>query len=362
MSRRIASVAGLVILLALLACTPATAQFDQLGSGATKLTLAPHFLRQLDRAGVEMAAVAPARLRNGVVSFPVDGGRFDPVAQRGTVENDGALRLSAGGRSIPIRFLQVKTAQRRSPLSAKVGGSQLKLASAGALAVSRAGFGSKISIRGLGLSAKLATRLGKKLRLKGIFREGQELGSAVVTAQPQTVAVLNRGKASLTLDAGFEAKLRELHVAVNPIFPAEHIGPSFLLPIFGGKLSPDAATGVIETRGSLELLQLGAGQLFWAESGLDLDSHAAVAAENVQPSPPYAGVLGRISIGDLDLTPAAVASNPGKRTVSISGARLLLQQQTAATLNEIFAKPQEKDAVFGAGEVLGVVSVTAQTQ
>ena len=98
---------------------------------------------------------------------------------------------------------------------------------------------------------------------------------------------------------------------------------------------------MIETRRLARTPRTGGGQLFWAETGLDLDSHAAVAAENVQPSPPYAGVLGRISIGDLDLTPAAVASNPGKRTVSISGARLLLQQQTAATLNEIFAKPQE---------------------
>jgi hypothetical protein len=356
------AVAVLAAALALLALAPlAQADYDPLGSGATRLTLEKSFLALLEQNGVKLSATSPAKLKGASITFPVSGGKFDPIAEKGTIEHEGALLLTAGGRSIPIKALQLKTTQRHSPLSAKVGGSQLKLASARSLVTFRSGFGEKVKVAALTLSSKLATRLGKKLGLKGVFREGQPLGKAVTDAQPQTITVLGKGAASFSLAAGIEAKLRSLFVAVNPIFPAEHLGPQFTLPIFGGTISPDATLGTVETSGSLEFIQLGGGQAFWAENWLELAAKTLSPEVNVQPSPPYAGKQGRAPISSLAFT-VPVLANARSRTVTVTGAALALAPATATTFNELFAKPQGKDGVFLAGEALGSVSFTAQGQ
>lgn len=360
---RQAGALALVCLFALLCMAPgAGASYDPLGSGATRLRLDHGFLALMQRNGIELSAVAPAKMRGGEISFPVSGGRFDPTTAKGTIEHAGTLLLRAGRRSIPLKALQLKTTRRGAPFSAKVGGSQLKLGETRSLRVSREGFGDRVAVPDLTLSRKLAIRLGKKLRLRDVFREGLPLGSTRTDAQPETVTLLREGAAELTLDPGFLAKLKSLFVAVNPIFPAEHREAPFTLPIFGGKIAPDASIGRVETQGSLEFLQLGGGQVFWAEEWLDLEVGAASPEVNVQPSPPYAGKLGRIPVGALDLTGVAVASDPRSRAVGVRGAAVAMQPETAQTFNEVFAKPQGKDGVFAAGEPLGSVSFTALGQ
>jgi hypothetical protein len=328
------AVAGALAALAVLAPL-ARAAYDPLASGATKLTLDRSFLALLKQNGVRLSATAPAKLTGGSVSFPVTGGKFDPAAGRGKVEHEGALVFKAGNRSVPVKALQLKTTQRRSPFSAKVGGSQLKLATVRALTVARAGFGERIAVARLALSAKLATRLGKKLRLEGVFREGLPLGSARTMVQPETVTVLGRNRATLAFAPDFAAKLASLFVAVNPIFPAEHPAAGFTLPIFGGTIAPDGSRGEIVTSGALEFLQLGGGQVFWAEMRFD-------PATLALSSPPLA--------------------DPKARTVGFAGAALALDAATAATFNETFAKPKGKDGVFVAGEALATLSFVAQGQ
>lgn len=357
-----AALSFLLALTALLCLVPsALADYDPLGSGATKLTLDPSFLALLKHNGVKLTAVAPVKLKGGTVSFPVSGGKFDPTDAKGTVEHEGALVFKAGARSIPLKSLQLKTTSKHTPLTAKVGGSQLKLAQAKSLLVSREGFGDKVKVQSLTLSAKLATRLAKKLHLKGVFKEGQPLGQTLTKAKPTTITVLGKGAATLTLDPGIVAKLASLFVAVNPIFPAEHQGAVFTLPIFGGTIAPDGSQGTIETQGALEALQLGGGQVFWHEPWLDLAGKAFNAEADAEPSPPYAGKVGRIGVAGLTLGAAAVA-NAKARTVALSGASLALDATTAASFNEVFAKPQGKDGVFVAGEALGSMSFTAQGQ
>jgi hypothetical protein len=361
--RRSVFSAALLGLSCLLALAPtAGADYDPLGSGSTKLTLDKSFLALLKQNDVKLSALAPAKLQGAAVSFPVSGGKFDPTAAKGTVEHEGALLFRAGGRSIPLKALQLKTTQKRSPLSGKVGGSQLKLAGARSLTVSREGFGDRVKVSSLTLSAKLATRLAKKLKLKGAFKEGQALGQALTRAQPQTVTLLAKNKLNLSFDPGFEAKLKGLFVAVNPIFPAEHpAGPTFTLPIFGGTISPDASTGTIETSGSLEFLQLGGGQVFWGEGWLELAAKSLSAEVNTQPSPPYGGKVGRVAVAGLTLGTPAIAGARA-RTVALSGASLSLDAGTAATFNEVFAKPQGRDGVFVAGEAMGSVGFVGQGQ
>jgi hypothetical protein len=348
-----------LLLLALLLLAPAAqATYEPLGSGATKLALDKGFLALLKQNKVKLSAVAPAKLKAGVASFPVTAGKFDPTDAKGTVEHEGALLFKAPKGSLPLKALQLKTTQKRSPFSVKAGGGQLKLATAQSLAVSRQGFGNKVKVRELSLSAKVATRLAKKLRLKGVFKAGQPLGSATTLANPETLALLPKGRASFVLDPGIAAKLESLFVALNPIFPAERPVPgSFVLPIAGGTIAPDGSLGTIATQGSLEALQLGGGQVFWAEPWLDLGARSFSAEADAEPSPPYAGKVGRVSIAAL--AAASVSADPKMRTVTVTNASLSLDAATAQTFNEVFAKPQGKDGVFVAGEGLGVLSFVA---
>jgi len=358
---RTASLTALLVLAALLSSAPlAQADYDPLGSGTTKLTIDSSFLALLKQNGVKLSATAPAKLKGNTATFPVSAGKFDPTAAKGTIEHEGALVFQAGAKKLPLKALQLKTTQRRSPFSVKAGGSQLKLATAKSLAVSREGFASKVKVSTLTLSAKLATRLGKKLKLKGVFKEGQPLGKSQTKANPQTIALLGKNKAELVLDPGFSAKLNSLFVAVNPVFPAEHPG-AFTLPLFGGTIAPDGSQGTVETSGSLEFLQLGGGQVFWGDAWLDLAAKTFGPEVNTQPSPPYGGKAGRLSVAGLGFGAPAVA-NAKARTVSLSGGSLTLDAATAASFNEVFARPQGKDGVFVAGEVLGSISLVAQGQ
>jgi hypothetical protein len=350
----------LVALLAL-GAAQARADYDPLGSGATKLTFDKGFLALLKKNDVKLSVIAPAQLKRGVLSFPVSGGKFDPTDAKGTVEHEGALLFKDAAGLIPLRELQLKSTSKHSPLSAKVGGGQLKLVRAGSLEVSREGFGDKVKAGSLTLSAKLATRLTKKLRLRGVFEEGQPLGQTVTRAQPETITVLGKGKAELTLDAGIVAKLQSLFVAVNPIFGAEHVGSVFTLPIFGGTIAPDASIGTIETQGAMEFLQLGGGQIFWREPRVDLSGKALDAEIDAEPAPPYQGKVGRLRVAGLSLAASAVADAKA-RIVTVGVVPLVLDAATAAGFNEVFAKPLGRNGVFVAGEALGSLTFTVQGQ
>jgi len=106
------------------------------------------------------------------------------------------------------------------------------------------------------------------------------------------------------------------------------------------------------------MLQLGGGQIFWHEFWVDLGARVAAAEVNVQPSPPYPGKLGRVGVFDL-AAGGSVSSNPKARTVAVTGAPLVLEAQTAKSLDEAFAAGKE---VFKAGEALGALTFTAQGQ
>jgi hypothetical protein len=354
--RRLAFVA---LLVCLLAAPSAKADYEPLGSGTTKLTLDKSLLKLLAQNGAKVSAVAPAKLKGPTVTFPVSSGKFDPTSAKGTVEHEGALRFSSKAGSIPLKALQLKTTQKRSPFSAKAGGGQLKLAQAQSLSVTRQGFASKVKVAKLSLSAKLATRLAKKLKLRGVLKAGLPFASSLTKANPETIDVEGKGRVSLSLDPGFGAKLDSLFVAVNPIFPAEHPG-AFTLQTFGGTIAPDGSQGTIETLGALEFLQLGGGQVFWKEAGLDLSAKSFGAEVEVLPSPPYAGKVGRVALAALGA--GGVSADPKARTVSVANAALSLDAGTAQAFNEVFAKPQGRDGVFVAGEVVGVASFVAEGQ
>jgi len=337
----------------------ASASYDPLGSGTTTVTLDKRFIAFIARDKIRLTTSGPAKRRGKKVVLPVSGGLVDPTTGKGTIEHDGELVLGNGRKRVPFRDLSLRT--EGAPLIAKVGGSQLKVATAGkgGLHSIRAGFGLDFRVNELRLAAKVATRLNKKLRPKMPFEAGQPIGFAISKVQPRTIAILG-GEATLTLDPQIVAKLNALFVAVNPIFPAEHTGPVFNFPIVpGGAIAPDASVGELRTGGSIELLQLHGGQVFFRELWLDLDGRSESAEADVEPSPPYPGKTGRVPLIDLDLATAQISSDPENRTVSVAGARLTMQANVAGYFNEAFAERKE---VFKAGETLGSLSFTAKAQ
>jgi hypothetical protein len=364
---------AIVLLFFLVLASSAQATYNPVASGQTRLTLAKPFLVLLNQNGVKLSGSGGVTFKGGTVTFPVSGGKFDPTTSNGFIEHAGALVFKAGPRKVPLTSLQLKTTQRHAPFSAKFGGGQLKVASTEQLTVTREGFGDKVAVSTLKLSAKVATRLDKKLHLKGVFETGQPIGTTVTKANPQTVAIAQSGVASFVFDPAIAAKLQSLFVAINPIFPAEHPGP-FTLPIFTGTISPSGTEGTIQSLGAIELVQIGGGQVLWKNLWFELNDTAsgfkgvfepfsAVLAEvDVEPTPAFPGMLGQVGVGQFEHQGATIVSEPLARTVAISGGRVVLSAQSAATFNEAFAKPQGKADVFQAGDPLGSFSFTAQAQ
>ena len=132
--------AMLALVMALALPSQAGASYDPVAGGSTRFVLDPSFLALLSHNGVKLSAVAPARLNNGTLTMPLSGGKFDPTTSNGTLGHDGALVFSGPGGRIPMKALQLKTTAARTPFTAKVGGSQLKLGRSRPVAVSRHGF------------------------------------------------------------------------------------------------------------------------------------------------------------------------------------------------------------------------------
>jgi hypothetical protein len=335
----------------------ASAAYDPIGGGTTKLTLDKGLLSFLKKQGVTLTAKAPAKRQGKTLVLPVSGGKEDPTTGKGEVEHEGQIVFSKGNRKVPLRDIELKA--KRTPLFAKVGGSQLKLTTAKTITSAREGFGQGFKATGLTLTAKVATRLNKKLRTGKAFQEGLALGTLKSKTQPQRVAILEQGQGTITPDPQILAKFKALFVSLNPIAPAElQPGPLLKFPIaLGGKISPDASEGTLRLGGAIELLQLGAGQVFHKEYWLDLGAHSASAEVDIEPTPAFPGKLGRI--GAFDLGVGSVSSDPKTRTITVSNAPLTLTAATAQSFNEAFA---EGKATFSAGESFGVVGFGAVGQ
>jgi hypothetical protein len=361
LARPLWQVLAAALLLAAVAAPSARAGYDPIASGTTKLSLAKGFTALLRANGVRISGRAGATVAGNVVTFPVVSGQFDPVSGKGNAGHEGTLVFSAGGRSLPLKALQLKTTRRSAPYAAKLGGGQLKLGTTTKLVSARAGFGAKVSSATLKLSEKVAVRLGKKLRLRGVFAAGQPFAKGTTTVAPAGVGIALSGKAELTIDPAFAAKLQSLFVAVNPIAPAEHPG-AFTFPIGGGTLAlaPGTPASGLKANGALEFIQVGGGQFFVRELEFDLSDSVANAESQLVlaasgPGPNQGGAI-------FSLVGAAATADPATRTISLVAAPLTLEAAPAQAFNEAFCKPLGKPDAFNAGEVLGTISFTAQAE
>jgi hypothetical protein len=201
--------------------------------------------------------------------------------------------------------------------------------------------------------------MNKKLRPRARrFYPGQLLGRLIATPQPSLATIIPTGRATLAFDPAFAAKLDSLFVALNPIFPAEHIGPTFTLPIIAGSaLAPQGTAGTLRLGGDIEMLQLGGGQLFWREPWIELAASSLSAEAELDPSPPYPGKLGRIGALHAELAAAQLSAEPKTRRLHVTNLPLTLEATSASQMNAAFA--QGGPPAFGAGEAVGAVSFVA---
>ena len=330
--------------------------YDPLQGGSTKLILDPSFASFLAKDQVKLNPSLGAKRKGTTFTLPVVSGNLDPTTGKGEIDSQGTLAFEGQRGKVPLREITVKT--KHSPLVAKVGGSQLKVATSAKISSNRVGFGSAFSAKQLKLSAKAATRLNKKLRPAVPFQAGQLLGTLGSKPLPKLVTILDQGKATLVFAPAFVAKLESRFVSVNPIFPAEHVGATFTFPIaLGGAIAPNGSEGTLRTAGTVELLQLGGGQVFWQEPWADLGARSDSAEVDLEPTPAFPGKLGRVGV--FDLSPGAVSANAGARTIAESGISLTLQASAASDLNNAFA---EGKPFFNASEVAGALSYIAQGQ
>src|SRR5207253_4355364 len=159
----------------------------------------------LSQNGLKLKAKLGAKRQAKTITLPVIGGTMDLAEGRGEIAQEGTLVFEGAKGKVPFRDITIKT--RKTPLVAKVGGSQLKVASAKTISSKRAGFGSTFAAKELSLTAKAATRLNKKLRPKVPFEVGQLLGSLTSTPQPALITIEDKGRATLAFDPSFVAKL-----------------------------------------------------------------------------------------------------------------------------------------------------------
>jgi len=344
------------LLCPLLLSSSAQGDYEPLASGSTRLALDKRFVSFLREAGVTLTASSGASKRGSAIRLPVNGGQLDPLDGRGEVAHRGSIVFESGRRKVPWKRLVVR--KKPTPLIAKVGGSQLKVASSRDVSSRRDGFGTKLAARALRLTAKVATRLNKKLRPEARFEAGQLVGALVSEPEPKLIEVLPSGKASLGLAPAFLAKLDSRFVSVNPIAPAERQGPTLTFPLaIAGTISPSGGEGTVRTAGAVELLQQGAGQIFWQELWVDLGVDVATAEVDLQPAPAFPGKLGRVGV--FGAGGGSVSADRTQRTVSVSNLLVTLQADTARAMNQAFAGGAE---VFAAGEAVGSLSFTAQGQ
>jgi hypothetical protein len=350
--RRAAVASALLILL----LAPAEGRAaDPVGGGSAQLQLDKRFRAFLMGNRIQLLPSGGATQHLGVMRFSVVGGELDPGSGKGELDLEGSMVFRDARKRVAVRKITIKTGA--APFVAKVGGSQLKVATARTFD-SRRGFGTKLVANRLRLTSKVATRLNKKLRPPVPFAAGQPIGDLISVSQPLVTAIVPARRVEVVLDGAFLAKLGQQFVSVNPIFPAEHDEADFTLPIIDrSTLAPDLSGGTLRSGGELEFLELGRGQVFWHELWFDFASKVVLAEADVEPSPPYAGKLGQVQV--LDLDGGASATAPTARTIGLSGAILTLPSATAATFNQAFAQGTE---VFQAGERVATLSFTAQAR
>ncbi len=354
-------------LVAMLVIVPlASAAFSPIASGTTTLTLNKSLFKKAKKAGIQITAVKPTKIKGSKGTFTVTGGEIEVTTGSGSITHNGGLKIKWGKKSVTLKSLTVSTAGKS--LSAKVGGKTVKIATLAGTSTARLGFGDTVSAKKVKLTAAGAKALNKitppptktkvkkngktitkTVKTKPPFKKNMLLGSSVSEVEPETVGVLQTGSLTYNGDASLLKKLAEVEVKVETISPTTNSGTTYVSAISGGTISPLGTTGSVNSSGGLKLVQnlptspttSLSTTITLGSIGIDLAAKTAtvevIGESNVEENgkkPLNLGNLGRSSIADLTVT--SLSPSPATRTVSYSANAAI--QPVAAEVLGSFAK------------------------
>jgi len=347
----------LVILgLLLLAALPATAGARVvISGGSAKLALDRHLTRQLDRDGVDVEGIGAGTAKGRVIGLPVASGATNGPPGRGALTLGGGFAFNAGNRIARVADILVNTGREQS--TAKIAGKHRILAKHGKLKSSPAGFGTRIRIRNLELTAGTAAALNRKLGLRGLFRRGQRLGSLVLVAVPQTVPV-QFGTLAIGGPETTFSKLESIHASLGIwgatqrwSAPGENY---FLFDLAPTAVAPDARSGILEGGANdgvtMEIEAPPPRNMLLRGPRIDLASGELTATVS---SLSQEGPITE-PIATLDYAAADFRIRPRVGVFELTGIRAVANEFIAEQLNARFLTPGS----FQPGETLARITAT----
>ena len=186
----LASALALTLVALALSATPAqsterNAATTPVSGGKTLLKLDPDTAAALSDAGVKVEATGKATgpTGNGVLRFPIVGGKVDKDPLGGQIVHSGGLAFSAGSERVVVQSFVIDL--DRGVLTAEVAGTdqRIVLLKLGDPEGAKVG-AEKIVLRGVDakLTAQAATALNKAFDTE-LFKKGLLIGEATVIAQ-----------------------------------------------------------------------------------------------------------------------------------------------------------------------------------
>jgi hypothetical protein len=342
--------------LVLLAALPATAGARVvISGGSAKLTLDRSLARQLDRNGAHVEGLGTATATARVIDLPLLAGATNGAPGRGALTLGGGFAFDAGNRIVRVGDILVNTG--RGQTTARIGGKHGILAKHGRLKSSPAGFGTRIQIADLRLTAGTAAALNRKLGLDAVFRRGQRFGSLVLVAIPQTVPIDSGTVAVGGPETAF-SKLESIHASLGIwgatqrwSAPGENY---FLFAVAPTAVAPDGRSGILEggaNDGVTMEIEAGPPRNMLLR-GPRIDLAAAELTATVS-SISQAGPI-TAPIATLDYSAAKFQVRPRVGAFELVGIRAVANQFIAEQLNTRFLTP----GLFQPGETLARITVT----
>lgn len=344
------------VLAILAAALPATANARVVISGGeARLTLDRGLTRELRREGVDVAGIGAGTASGRLITLPVVAGATNGAAGRGALTVAGGFSFDSGTRAARVGDILLNTGKGQS--TARIAGTHRILAKHGALQASPAGFGTRIRISDLSLTAGTAAALNRKLGLPGVFRHGQRLGSLTIVAIPESVQI-EFGKIALGGDPETAfSKLESLGVEMGLWGGSERWGengPHFLFDVMPTAVAPDASAGIVESEpNSGVTMQIPS---FSPREMLLRDPRVDLAAQELSATLSGLALADPVTaaIATLDYSAAEFEVRPKVGAFDLIGIRAVANQFIADQLNARFATP----GLFQAGETLARITVT----
>ncbi len=345
----------------LAAALPAAAEARVVISGGeANLILDRGLAAELRRNGVDIDGIGAATARGRRLTLPVEAGATNGGAGRGALTLGGGFSLAAGARAARVGEILVNTGRGQS--TARIAGERRILAKHGQLGTSPVGFGTRIRISALRLTAGTAAALNRKLRLPGVFRAGRRLGSLTMVAIPASVPV-QFGTIALGGRETTFSKLEALGVQMGIWGASERWAAAgetyFLFPLAPAAVAPDASAGILASEDgdgiSMEIHAPPPRNMLLREPRIDLAA-AELSARVSALSADEPGETG--AIATLDYGSATFQIRPRVGAFELTGIRAVASQSIADQLNARFATP----GLFQAGETFARISVNLHAQ